>query len=246
MTVEFCSAWFCPYAQRAWIALNHHKVPYNKIESLVIKNGGYEKTPMLLEKNPKGLVPTIIDEKKRVLTESIQCVEYVDELAVNELKASTPSLMPGDSMERALLRFEADWYNKNLCSPFYKTLMPTGVRSESFHKYVGGIQAFAKGIKGAFWRGDNISMVDIAVYPWAFRAYILEHYLGKEFSLEQLHDPLVNKFLEWRTQMEKLECVQATLADKAELAKTYERYFTGEAKSLVALAVLKGEAADSI
>jgi len=52
--LEFFSAWFCPYAQRAWIALEHHGLKYNKVEGLLPDAPGqdfkgYKKHPRLLE-----------------------------------------------------------------------------------------------------------------------------------------------------------------------------------------------------
>ena len=52
--LEFFSAWFCPYAQRAWIALEHHGLKYNKVEGLLPDAPGqdfkgYKKHPKLLE-----------------------------------------------------------------------------------------------------------------------------------------------------------------------------------------------------
>ena len=52
--LEFFSAWFCPYAQRAWIALEHHGMKYRKVEGLIPDAPGddfkgYKKHPRLLE-----------------------------------------------------------------------------------------------------------------------------------------------------------------------------------------------------
>lgn len=74
--LRFLTAFFCPYAQRARIALEWYKVkytqlgpnynciiiqlPYEHIECLSPGPDGYTKHPLLLETNPKGLVPTLI------------------------------------------------------------------------------------------------------------------------------------------------------------------------------------------
>ena len=52
--LEFFSAWFCPYAQRAWTALEHHGLKYSKVEGLLPDAPGqdfkgYKKHPRLLE-----------------------------------------------------------------------------------------------------------------------------------------------------------------------------------------------------
>ena len=98
--LTYYSAWFCPFAHRATLALEHHAdvVPYAWEEAL-----GWEqrpptgdedldaddredfwyhyKSPGLLEANPLGMVPTLVDEDGRVVTESAVCVQFVDELA---------------------------------------------------------------------------------------------------------------------------------------------------------------------
>lgn len=59
--LRFFSAWFCPYAQRAWIALEHTGVPFERIEALKLNEdrNSYWKDDRLLAVNPKGLVPTL-------------------------------------------------------------------------------------------------------------------------------------------------------------------------------------------
>lgn len=53
--LDFFSAWFCPYAQRAWIALEHHGLKFRKLEGLepdavdAAQFKGYKKHPKLLE-----------------------------------------------------------------------------------------------------------------------------------------------------------------------------------------------------
>lgn len=103
--MNFYSAWFCPYAQRAWLTLEHHKIPFEYVESLTVKDDqkegdhGYQKNPRLLELNPKGLVPTLefppqynfpksvqLEKLKQVgnslvLSESIDCIEFLNDVA---------------------------------------------------------------------------------------------------------------------------------------------------------------------
>ncbi|KAH7343974.1 glutathione-S-transferase [Rhizoctonia solani] len=48
----FYSGWFCPFVQRAWIALEEKGIPY-----LYREENPYKKDEKFLEKFPKGLVP---------------------------------------------------------------------------------------------------------------------------------------------------------------------------------------------
>ena len=47
-------AWFCPYAQRSWIALRHKGVDFEYKEQ-----DPYDKSPEWLAINPRGLVPAL-------------------------------------------------------------------------------------------------------------------------------------------------------------------------------------------
>ncbi len=85
--IQFFSAWFCPYAQRVWMTLNHLQVRYQLIEALTLDRSkeqleeaqGYLKHPRLLELNPKGLVPTLELETGDVVFESIDAMKFLAE-----------------------------------------------------------------------------------------------------------------------------------------------------------------------
>ena len=94
--MTYYSAWFCPFAHRATLALERHRcfLSYELVESLgwekrsktneEIKtkheNWYHYKSPDLLKANPLGMVPTIKDEFNNVITESIVCIQYIDEI----------------------------------------------------------------------------------------------------------------------------------------------------------------------
>ena len=91
------SAWFCPYAQRAWLALLHRGVPFVRVESLSHPDGPaapYTKLPALLAANPRGLVPTLVDGGGRVCGESLVVLELVSE-AGNITPASSYDTVSG-------------------------------------------------------------------------------------------------------------------------------------------------------
>lgn len=63
--IKIYSAWFCPYAQRVWMTLEHYGIPHEYIEGMVVNDDqspgqfGITKLKRLLELNPKGQVPTM-------------------------------------------------------------------------------------------------------------------------------------------------------------------------------------------
>mmetsp|Transcript_20229 Transcript_20229/g.36687 ORF Transcript_20229/g.36687 Transcript_20229/m.36687 type:complete len:264 (+) Transcript_20229:53-844(+) len=251
--LEFFSAWFCPYAQRAWIALEHHGLKYQKVEGLLPDApgddfAGYKKHPRLLELNPKGLVPTLCEGSgSSPVFESAVCVEYVDELASKSGTAAA-SLLPGSPSERAALRLEADWVNKNLCSPFYVVLVSKSLedRKAAFDKIVASLDDLEARAKLPFLIGDVMTAVDVSFIPWAHRIFtckILETYRGSDFAIDLSKRP---KLTQWLERVLALPSVKATLAETSALVPVYKRYADGTAKSKVADAVRQGKAADTV
>lgn len=251
--IEFFSAWFCPYAQRAWIALEHHGLQYNKVEGLLPDKAGtdfvgYVKNPRLLELNPKGLVPTLSEGPGTTpVFESLIAVEYVDEKAKEGTTDAT--LLPGTPAARAGLRLKADWVNKNCCSPFYQVL----VRKEQAEREAG-LKALLAGLdeleswlqNSPFLAGDSLSIVDLAFVPWAHRIFvckIFERFRGPSFAIDLGARP---KLAAWIERVMALPSVKATLAEPDALSDTYKRYSDGTAASQVAEAVRQGKTADTI
>ena len=249
--IRFYSAWFCPYAQRAWMMLNNLAITYNLIESLEIDHAtqGYKKNNRLLEINQKGLVPTLevfesepsdtipnvdINQKPpRVVMESIDVMKFLYEYV---------GKLVGDAELR-----DANIVNKTVCSPYYRCLMKQ-VKEEQvkgWNDILYGLESFAEYIvDGKFYKSDTVNIVDFTLYPWACRLYILEEFRG--FKLDQ-NLPWVKKFLDWKQRMEsEVIGVKETLPDRDQLLKSYERYSDATAKSLVGNAVNAGKEAHDI
>ena len=252
-TVRLYSAWFCPYAQRAWMVLNNVGIEYKLIESLEIDSAsathGYKKNPRLLEINKKGLVPTLeifnnevsgqtqtldIDgQPPMVITESIDVMKFVYEHVGRRVENSEVE--------------EAIRFDRIVCSPFYRCLMKQ-IREEQengWRDLLSGLESFSNGIKpGKYYKGDTPSIVDFTVFPWAFRLYVLEQF--RSFTLDQ-NLPWVKNYMSWKNRMENdIEGVKETLSDKNKLLNSYERYADASAKSLVGQAVNAGKEAHEI
>lgn len=245
------SAWFCPYAQRAWMVVNNLKINYNLIESLEIDKTtqGYKKNERLLEINLKGLVPTlevfaseptnhdeIVDSNGKppmVVTESIDVMKFLFEYT-------------GRGVDNQELE-DANSINKSVCSPFYRCLIKQvkEEQAEGWKDLLLGLENFCDNIKdNKFYKSDSPNIVDFTLYPWAFRLYVLEEF--REFKLNS-NLPWVEKYLNWKQRMEQeVTGVKETLPDKKELLKSYERYADASAKSLVGDAVRAGKEAHDI
>ena len=245
------SAWFCPYAQRAWMVVNNLRIEYNLIESLEIDKTtqGYKKNKRLLEINPKGLVPTlevfdteptdhdqIVDcngKPPMVVTESIDVMKFLFEFT-------------GRGVDDKELE-DANSINKAVCSPFYRCLIKQAQQEqvEGWNDLLLGLESFCDNIKDdKFYKSDCPNIVDFTLYPWAFRLYVLEEFRGFKLDLDL---PWVKKYLHWKQRMEQeVTGVKDTLPDRKELLKSYERYADASAKSLVGDAVRAGKEAHDI
>ena len=227
------NAWFCPFAQRAWLALLEKKVQFNYIEQ-----DPYNKTPEWLAVNPRGLVPAIVHNGKAVY-ESAVCIEYVDEAWKTDKQ-----LLPCDPFERAQVRILSDHISKKVVPPFYQLLMKKGdkERVEAAESILSGLKSLYSDFDsstGPFFGGKSLNMVDIMLAPFAYRFdVILSHY--RNFRIPSEEQAELAKYHEWYTALVDNENFKKTLPDKQKLIDCYQRYADGSAKSLVGDAVRKG------
>ena len=255
--VRFLSAWFCPFAQRAWIALEETGVAYELVEAMTISadESTYDKSDELLAANPNGLVPTLLrldGEGKTAATvyESGICVEYVHE-ALRPTAGGGSALFPDNPEARAFCRIHIDFINKKLVPPFYRMLVRTeeADRAEAADSMRAAIVEFARAMPpssvggGAFFLGPDFSAVDVAFAPWAHRLFVLQHYRAFDWhSDDAAVAPAIARFDEWVEAVLARDSVKSTLADNAALLATYRRYAEDVTTSQVAESVRKGVA----
>ena len=249
--VRLYSAWFCPYAQRAWMVINNLGIKYNLIESLEIDKTtqGYKKNQRLLEINPKGLVPTleVFDDEPTDPAQIVDCngksptivVESID--VMKYLFENTGRRVNEKELE------DADSINKAVCSPFYRCLIKQNKEEqvEGWNDLLLGLQHFCDNIKDDnFYKSDTPNIVDFTLFPWAYRLYVLEEFRGFKLDPELAW---VKKYFNWKQKMEQeVTGVKDTLPDKTDLLESYERYANASAKSLVGDAVRAGKEAHDI
>ena len=167
------NAWFCPFAQRAWLSLLEKGVEFNYVEQ-----DPYNKSAEWLAINPRGLVPAIV-HNNRLIIESTVCIEYVDEAWMTDR-----FLLPGDPYERAQVRILSDHISKKVVPPYYQMLIKKdeGERAEAKKNLTAAISfLFEKepSSDGPFFGGKTLNMVDIMLAPHAYRVQlILKHYRG--------------------------------------------------------------------
>jgi len=201
------------------------------------------------------LVPTLIpidlesggvDESKSVY-ESLVTIDYIDQVSgatgKDRLVSEDPYLM-------AKSRIWADKVNRECCSPYYGVLVRKDEqeRLENFQTLLKGLEEFSKQLRltsgPTFLPDGQLSNVDIALLPWAYRYFVFEHYRGSEFVIP--HTPELEPYHEWYDHVINIETVQTTLPDKDHYLKHIRKYADGSARSKVANAVRRGASAHEL
>lgn len=121
-------------------------------------------------------------------------------------------------------------------------------RQEHFEFLVKGLTTFSNELSKTdgptFLPDGQLSIVDLALVPWAFRYYVLEHYRGKDYAIP--HGPELEGYHQWYDHVMNLDSVKRTLPDKDQYLDHIEKYADGSARSRVANAVRRGVAAHEL
>ncbi|CAE8584109.1 unnamed protein product [Polarella glacialis] len=84
----------CPYAQKAWIAMEESGLPYTMSEISLYGMGG--KPSWFLQLNPLGQIPVLVAPSGKVLVDSERILDWVAE--------QVPSMAPGNAKLAAAWR----------------------------------------------------------------------------------------------------------------------------------------------
>ena len=95
-----------------------------------------------------------------------------------------------------------------------------------------------------FLPDGQLSSVDLALIPWAYRYYVLAHYRGPDFTIPQSTE--LEPYHVWYHYVMNLESVKRTLPDKEKYLEHIMKYADGSARSKVANAVRRGAAAHEL
>ena len=228
---QLFGSWFDPYAQRTWITLLEKGVDFELVEI-----DPYDKTPQFLAINPRGLVPTLVHDGKSVY-ESLIINEYIE-----ETWPQSPKLMPGDPYRRAQARIWMDFITKKIVANFYQILLlqDREKQEEAKGRFLDGLRTFAGVMSpdGPYFFGKEISLVDIALIPFAVRFDCLAYFRNFSLPMDE-HGDRINTWMEaWKSR----PSVTGTLADRDKLRQIYQPYADNTAKSEMAQAIRKGTA----
>jgi glutathione S-transferase len=202
--IKVVSSTICPFVQRVTALLEQKKIPYD-IEYISL----LDKPDWFMRMSPNAQVPILITESGATLFESDAIVEYLEE--------AYPSLQPSvDAEARAMDRAWSYLATKNYLvqcaaqrSKDEETLVE---RTEKLGKAFAIIEGTLG--EGPYFRGADISVVDIAWLPLLHRAALIERHTGYDFLAGY---PLVKK---WQHDLMKTGLAERSVADDFESAFT--------------------------
>ena len=168
MAVDFYHGHGSPFSWRVWLALEAKGIPYN-LKVLSFQNEDTKK-PEFRAINPRGLVPTIVDDGF-VMWESLAILEYLDDRFTSGAK-----LYPGDAASRGRVRrliAEIDSYlYREGISPIVDELFWSGdkaanqeVVAKARDKVKDELDYLAKEMTGKFLAGDTMTAADCVLAP---------------------------------------------------------------------------------
>ncbi|UKZ53942.1 hypothetical protein TrVGV298_007745 [Trichoderma virens] len=193
------AGWFCPFTQRSWVVLEELGIPYQYKEV-----NPYLKEASFLEISPKGLTPGLqVDGKP--LHDSIIINEFLNE------EYGSSKLLPEDPYQRTIARLWIDYINKEVVPAFFRLLQAQPnepeKQSSALIEFKNLLSTISKKAKGLYFFGDQFSLVDAALAPWAVRDFIVRDF--RRFVRED-----VQGWSDWAAALETRESVVRTTSGK--------------------------------
>lgn len=224
-------AWYCPFAQRAWMGLLHKGLDFEYIEVDPFRESawwrdisrGRSTVPVIVtQDSPESAATTIVD--------STRIVEYLDDLVpdVHPLYPTTPN-------EKAEARFWIDHVNERVVPHIYGFLRadkPGEDREKSRTALLDGMQPLVETMSasGPYFFGAKMTAMDLLLVPFSYRIdALLGHY--RDFSLPDTGKAWPN-YHRWYASMLETDIFRKTATDHADyrsrLIEHYRPYSQGE------------------
>jgi glutathione S-transferase len=171
MALVFYHGHGSPYGWRAWLALEHKRIPY-ELKILSFADGDTKK-PEFVAINPRHQVPTIVDDGF-TLWESGAILEYLDERFPS--KDAAASLYPGDARARARIRrlgreiesyLDQEGLDPIVMEHFFKdgAAPDEGRVAKARERVKEELEYFSRELRGKFLAGDAPTAADFILYP---------------------------------------------------------------------------------
>ncbi|KAH8551776.1 glutathione S-transferase [Umbelopsis sp. PMI_123] len=207
--LTFYTAIVCPYAQRTAIALKEVGAEYEKVEiDLQNKPSWYK------DVNPETKVPALTVDDHNI-AESLVLVELVHDLFPEK------KLLPDNALKRAQIRFFVEYWSSKIGPQQWKIIGNDDnkeARLAAYNEINTGLTRVNELLveqaeEGPYFLGNEFSIADINVAPFAYRLRLLLNSYFKEESDEYVNwtkYPRVSQFLAGITERESFKATAAS------------------------------------
>ncbi len=229
--LTFYTAEVCPYAQRTRILLGEKAIEHESIEIDIDDKPGW-----FLELTPAQRVP-VIRHGDFILWESATINEYLD------ASFPGPALRPAEERGRAVMRNEIRHFDNVFLASLYKLLFEQDPADrkrlraavEDGMRYLESRLEANQGA-GPFWLGAELSLADLAMYPFFERLPVFNYYRDVTMPAS------CKRLRRWLDTMIQRPAAAATAHDLEWFVPRYTAYASGTAQGLSAQAFRSGAA----
>lgn len=196
MSLQLYSYFRSSSAFRVRIALNLKNLDYEYLPVHLLQNGGEQNSPEFKKLNPKGEVPLLIHEGKR-LSQSVAIIEYLDEVYPE------PPLFPTEAYLKSQVRAACEIINSGIqplqnLRTLQKLQNDFAITEEAkvqwivdwvrmgFDAYEDLIRNFA----GKYSFGDQVTASDLFLVPQVLTAFRYKMPLGDYPTIKQVYNNL--------------------------------------------------------
>jgi glutathione S-transferase len=179
--MKFYNAWYCPFAQRAWMALVYKDIdfdyievdPYDFTDSWLEISRGFALVPVVIQSSDAGEDITIV--------ESIRILEYLEDYYPEKA-----ALFADNANARSQQKYWMDHIGNKITPCFYRYLKREGseqAQQNSLDELLEGLSVLVQAMdsEGPYFSGDRLDVVDIALMPFSLRIDLL---LGRYRNFE--------------------------------------------------------------
>jgi glutathione S-transferase len=227
-TLRFITSDICPFAHRAWLALEASGAAYEKVDVTIAAG---KKEPFFTalyqrslgaNEGSDGKVP-VIDDDGFVMCESGPVSAYIDETR------GGGKLGGASAVDRASIAVFGSVVGDRVMQKFYPFLMAQTDEAKAkgkleFEAALGAMSDALRTRGGPFVLGASVSLADTSVYPfWTRAVVVLGHYREWTPPSGERFGPLHT----WAAAMGALPFVSKTAVDGAVFIEGYRGYATG-------------------
>ncbi len=176
MKLTLFGYWRSSSSWRVRIALYHKGLAFDYVPVHLVKDGGEQKKPDYLAKNPQGVVPLLEigeGESTRRIAQSLAIIEWLD------VTSPVPPLLPRDPYLAARARWLAEIVNSGI-QPMHNTailrrLVDVHADEKAWargfiERGLLAYQASASETAGRFSVGDSPTIADLCLVPQLYQA----------------------------------------------------------------------------